>query len=85
MLLKKNGGKRIVVKCMVSCKFYMRLSKRFGNQIWQVTSLINDHTCHRKLKNRQAKIECLPMEFAHILRHNPDMKPLGLQAEAMDI
>lgn len=29
--LKKNDGKRMVVKCMDGCEFYMRISKRVGN------------------------------------------------------
>lgn len=85
VFLKKNDGKMVVVKCIVGCKFYMRLSKRVGNQFLQVVSLIDDHTCHRTPKNRQAKTEWLANKFAHILRHNSDMKPLGLQAESMDI
>lgn len=29
--IKKNDKKRMVVKCMEGCKFYMRVSKRVGN------------------------------------------------------
>lgn len=36
-------------------------------------------------KNRQAKDEWLAKKFAHILRYNPNMKPLRLQDEVMDI
>ena len=35
-------------------------------------------------KNKQAKTEWLAKKFAHILSHNPGMKPLRLQDEAMD-
>ncbi|XP_058733914.1 uncharacterized protein LOC131605589 [Vicia villosa] len=82
--LKKNDGKRMVVKCMDGCKFYMRITKRVGNQFWQVVSLIDEHTCYRTAHNRQAKTTWLAKKFAHILRHSPDMKPVGLIAEAVD-
>ncbi|XP_058776681.1 uncharacterized protein LOC131651009 [Vicia villosa] len=82
--LKKNDGKRMVVKCMDGCKFYMRITKRIGNQFWQFVSLIDEHTCYRTAHNRQAKTTWLAKKFAHILRHNPDMKPVGLIAEAVD-
>ncbi|XP_058784528.1 uncharacterized protein LOC131659338 [Vicia villosa] len=82
--LQKNDGKRMVVKCIDGCKFYMRITKRVGNQFWQVASLIDEHTCHRTPYNRQAKTTWLAKKFAHILRHSPNMKPVGLIAEAVE-
>lgn len=29
--LKKNDGKRMVVRCIEECKFYIRIGKRVGN------------------------------------------------------
>ncbi|CAK8567518.1 unnamed protein product [Lathyrus sativus] len=34
--LKKNDAKRMVVRCISECKFYMRIGKRVDNQYWQV-------------------------------------------------
>ncbi|KAI5428369.1 hypothetical protein KIW84_033381 [Lathyrus oleraceus] len=36
VVLKKNDVKWTVIKCMEGYKFYMRVSKRVGNQFWQV-------------------------------------------------
>ncbi|KAI5447598.1 hypothetical protein KIW84_015163 [Lathyrus oleraceus] len=69
VFIKKNDSKRIVVKCTDSCKFYMRLRKRIGNQFWQVVTLIEDHTCHVTADNKSAKIKWLSNKFASILRH----------------
>jgi hypothetical protein len=82
--IKKNDARRIVVRCEEGCPFYMRISKRVGNQFWQVVSLKDEHLCHRGPTNKQAKTEWLAKEFAHTLRHSPDMKPSGLIALAID-
>ncbi|XP_058766723.1 uncharacterized protein LOC131640331 [Vicia villosa] len=84
IFIKKNDAKRMVILCMEGCKFYMRISKRVGNQFWQVVSLVDEHTCYRTPNNRQAKTEWLAKKFSHILRHNPDMKPAGLVAESIE-
>lgn len=81
IFLNKNDGKIMVFKCMDGCKFYTRFSKRVGNQYCQVVSLIDDHTFHKTPNNRQGKPEWLAKKFAHILRHNPQIKPLRLIAE----
>lgn len=52
--IKKNDSRRIVVKCTDHCNFYMRFSKRIGDQFWQVVSLIEDHTCLQKCKDKVA-------------------------------
>ncbi|XP_058741093.1 uncharacterized protein LOC131613441 [Vicia villosa] len=82
--VKKNDGKKMVMKCMEGCTFHMRISKRVGNQFWQVVSLVDEHNCSRTPNNRQAKTTYLAKQFGHILRHNPDMKPAGLIAQAID-
>ncbi|XP_050919328.1 uncharacterized protein LOC127136857 [Lathyrus oleraceus] len=84
VFIKKNDSKRIMVKCIDGCKFYMRFSKRIGNQFWQVVTLIEDHTCHKTAGNRSAKKKWLSNKFASILRHSPFMKPSGLRAEAVE-
>ncbi|XP_058747460.1 uncharacterized protein LOC131620408 [Vicia villosa] len=84
VVIKKNEAKRMVIKCMEGCNFHMRVSKRVGNQYWQVVSLIDEHNCARTPYNRQAKTNWLAKKFGHILRHNPDMKPAGLVAQALD-
>ncbi|CAK8577416.1 unnamed protein product [Lathyrus sativus] len=84
IFIKKNDAKSIVVKCMEGCNFYMRLSKRVGNQFWQVVSLIDEHSCCRTPKNRQAKTGWLAKKFTNVLRHSPNMKPVGLIAESFD-
>ncbi|CAL5209006.1 unnamed protein product [Lathyrus oleraceus] len=84
VVLKKKDGKRMVVKCMDGCKFYMRIYKRVGNEFWQVRSLVDEHTCHKTAHNRQAKTTWLAKKFAHILRYNPNMKPMELIPEAVD-
>ncbi|KAI5434312.1 hypothetical protein KIW84_021247 [Lathyrus oleraceus] len=81
---QKNDSKRNVVKCSDGCKFYMRFSKRIGNQFWQVVTLIEYHTCHRTADNRSAKTKWLANKFTSILRHSPSMKPSGLRAEAVE-
>ncbi|XP_058734035.1 uncharacterized protein LOC131605728 [Vicia villosa] len=80
----KKDSKRIVAKCEKECPFYMRFSKRVGNQFWQLISLKEDHTCHRTAKNRQVKTELLAKKFMHILRHTPEMIPKGLIAQAFE-
>ncbi|XP_058742388.1 uncharacterized protein LOC131614867 [Vicia villosa] len=84
VVIKKNEAKRMVIKCMEGCNFHMRVSKRVGNQYWQVVSLIDEHNCARTPYNRQAKTNWLAKKFGHILRHNPDMKPAGLIDQALD-
>lgn len=84
VFIKKNDSKMVVVKCTDGCKFYMRFSKRIGNQFWQVVTLIEDHTCHRIADNRSEKTKLLANNFARILRHNPFMKPSGLKAEVVE-
>ncbi|KAI5401298.1 hypothetical protein KIW84_065951 [Lathyrus oleraceus] len=69
---------------MDGCKFYMRNSKSAGNQFCQVASLVDEHKCHRIAHNRQAKTTWLTKKFAHILKHIPDMKPMGLIIEVVD-
>lgn len=54
IFLKKNDGKRVVVKCIEGCKLHMMFSKRVGNQYWKVVGLFDDHTCHKITYNRQA-------------------------------
>lgn len=63
----------------------MRITKRLGNQFWQVASIIDEHTRQRTRRNRQAKITWLAKKFSHILRHIPDMKRMGLFVKAIDI
>ncbi|XP_058784836.1 uncharacterized protein LOC131659698 [Vicia villosa] len=82
--IKKNDSKRVVVLCTDGCKFYMRFSKRIGNQFWQVVSLIEEHTCHRTADNRSTNTKWLAKRFATTLRHSPQMKPAGLIAEALE-
>ncbi|CAK8538129.1 unnamed protein product [Lathyrus sativus] len=84
IFIKKNDAKRIVVKCMEGCNFYMRLSKRVVNQFWQVVSLIDEHSCCRTPKNKQAKKCWLAKKFTNILRQCPNMKPVGLISESFD-
>ncbi|XP_073223518.1 uncharacterized protein [Cicer arietinum] len=62
----------------------MRISKRTSNEYWQLVSFTEDHTCHRRAKNKQAKIEWLAKKFVPMLRHTPEMKPNGLIVEALD-
>lgn len=54
VFIKKNDSKRIVVKYIDGCKFYMRFRKRIDKWFWQVVTLIEDHTCHRTANNRTA-------------------------------
>lgn len=84
LYFKKNDGKRIIVRCEPECPFYMRISKRTSNEYWQLVSFTDDHTCHRRAKNRQAKTEWLAKKFVPMLRHTPEMKPNGLIVEALD-
>lgn len=84
VFIKKNDFKRIMVKCIDGCKFYMRFIKRIGNQFWQVVTLIEDHTCQRTNDNRSAKTKWLTNKFASILRHSPSMKPSGLRVEVVE-
>ncbi|XP_058744165.1 uncharacterized protein LOC131616720 [Vicia villosa] len=83
VFIRKNDARRIVVKCMAGCKFYLRFSKRNGQQFWQIVSYISEHTCYRTADNRNAKTQWLAIRFAHVLRHSPHMKPAGLVAEAL--
>jgi hypothetical protein len=82
--IKKNDSKRVVVRCDMNCPFYMRFSKRVGNEYWQLVSFSDDHTCHRTAKNRQATTEWLAKKFIPLLRHTPEMRPKGLIAEALE-
>ncbi|XP_058784868.1 uncharacterized protein LOC131659733 [Vicia villosa] len=47
---------------------------------------MNKNVISRKMMDRrwQAKTTYLAKQFGHILRHNPDMKPAGLIAQAID-
>ncbi|XP_058725642.1 uncharacterized protein LOC131596928 [Vicia villosa] len=83
VIIKKNEAKRMVIKCMEGCSFHMRVSKRVGNQYWQVVSLIDEHNCAITPYNRQAKTTWFAKKFGHILRHNPNMKPAGLIAQSL--
>ncbi|XP_073227078.1 uncharacterized protein [Cicer arietinum] len=84
LYFKKNDGKRIIVRCEPKCPFYMRISKRTSNEYWQLVSFTDDHTCHRRAKNRQAETEWLTKKFVPMLRHTPKMKPKGLIVETLD-
>lgn len=66
--LKKNDKNRIIVRCMKSCLFYMRFSKRRASDYWKIVSFDDDHTCHRTLKNRQVKTKLLAKNFIPTLR-----------------
>ncbi|XP_058733531.1 uncharacterized protein LOC131605157 [Vicia villosa] len=57
--VKKNDGKKMVI----GCTFHMRISKRVGNQFWQVVSLVDEHNCSRTPNNRQAKTTYLAKQF----------------------
>lgn len=81
---KKNDKKRMVVKCIKGCPFYIRISKSSQSEYWQVVRLDDTHTCHRTAKNRQAKTKWLARKFIPTLRHTPDMKTKGLIAEAIE-
>lgn len=78
--LDKNDSNRLVIRCMEGCPFYLRVSKSTQSHYWQVVSFIDDHTCHRIAKNRQAKTEWLAKKFIPILIR----KGKGLIAEAID-
>lgn len=82
--LAKNDGKRMVVKCIIDCNFYIRIGMSAGNQYLLVVSLYDEHTCHRATQNIQVKTECLDKQFSHILRHNLNLKPTGLVAMSFE-
>ncbi|XP_058725528.1 uncharacterized protein LOC131596807 [Vicia villosa] len=84
VVIKKNDKKRVVVKCMVGCPFYIRFSLRTTNQFWQLVSFTNLHNCHRTPRNRQATTVWLAKKFVNTLRHTPEMKTKGLIAEAVE-
>ncbi|XP_058733206.1 uncharacterized protein LOC131604807 [Vicia villosa] len=83
VVIRKNDKKRMVVRCMEGCPFYMRFSMRTNNLFWQLVSFTNEHSCYRTPKNRQAKTNWLARNFVYTLRHSLDMKTKGLIAEAM--
>ncbi|XP_057418034.1 uncharacterized protein LOC130712214 [Lotus japonicus] len=78
----KNDKKRVVVKCVEECPFYLRISKTPSRPIWQIVSFSNTHNCCRTATNRQAKTVWLAKKFMQILRHTPDLKVTGLIEEA---
>ncbi|XP_058765411.1 uncharacterized protein LOC131638892 [Vicia villosa] len=82
-VIKKNDKRRVVVKCIEGCPFHIRFSKRSTNQFWQVVSFVDQHTCHRTSKNRQATTQWLARKFVDTLRHTPEMKSKGLVAEGL--
>ncbi|XP_058741784.1 uncharacterized protein LOC131614177 [Vicia villosa] len=84
VVIKKNDKKRVVVKCMEGCPFYIRFSLRTTNQFWQLVSFTNRHSCHRTPRNRQVTTVWLAQKFVNTLRHTPEMKTKGLIAEAME-
>lgn len=53
--IKKNDAKRVVVRCIGGCKFYLRISKRNGQQYQQVVSYECEHTYYRNVYNRNSK------------------------------
>ncbi|CAL5208409.1 unnamed protein product [Lathyrus oleraceus] len=67
LVFKKNEKKRMVVKCIDGCPFYIRFSMRTTNQYWQLVSLSNRHSCHRITKNRQVKTDWLARKFMYTL------------------
>lgn len=71
IVVLKNDKKRMVVRCMKGCPFYIRFSMRTANQFWQLVSFIEEHNCHREAKNTQAKIDWLAHKFMYTLRHGP--------------
>ncbi|CAJ2649101.1 unnamed protein product [Trifolium pratense] len=81
LYIKKNEKEFMVVKCdHSSCPFHLRISKRVGNEFWQIVSFIDEHACHRTPRNRQAKTNYLAKKFVSTLRHTPEMKVKGLIA-----
>ncbi|XP_058755919.1 uncharacterized protein LOC131629134 [Vicia villosa] len=80
VVIKKNDKKKVVVKRMVGCPFYIRFSLRETNQFWQLVSFTNLHNCHRTPRNRQATTVWLAKKFVNTLRHTPEMKTKGLIA-----
>ncbi|XP_057440813.1 uncharacterized protein LOC130732838 [Lotus japonicus] len=82
MKITKNDKKRVVVKCVDECPFYMRASKTPSRPIWQIVSFYNNHNCCRLATNRQATTFWLAKKFMQILRHTPDLKVRGLIEEA---
>ncbi|XP_058754872.1 uncharacterized protein LOC131628023 [Vicia villosa] len=83
IVITKNDKKRVVVRCMDGCPFYIRFSMRTGNTFWQLVSLTETHSCQRTPKNRQATTEWLGRKFMYMLRHSPEMRCKGLIAEAL--
>ncbi|XP_058783183.1 uncharacterized protein LOC131657842 [Vicia villosa] len=69
---------------MGGCKYYLRFSKRSGQQYWQVVSYVDEHTCYRTADNRNAKTGWLAKRFAHVPMHSPYIKPSGLVAVALE-
>ncbi|CAJ2628837.1 unnamed protein product [Trifolium pratense] len=83
--IKKNEKEFLVAKCDHSgCPFHLRISKRVGNEFWQIVSFIDEHACHRTPRNRQAKTNYLAKKFVSTLRHTPEMKVKGLIALAIE-
>ncbi|XP_058752673.1 uncharacterized protein LOC131625861 [Vicia villosa] len=82
-VITKNDKKRVVVRCMDGCPFYIRFSMRTGNIFWQLISLTETHSFQRTPKNRQATTEWLGRKFMYMLRHSPEMRCKGLIAEAL--
>lgn len=61
VFIKKNDGKRMVIKCMKGCKFYTKISKRVGNQFWHIVSLFYEHRYCRTPHNMQVKTKWMSM------------------------
>ncbi|XP_057449216.1 uncharacterized protein LOC130740575 [Lotus japonicus] len=82
LTITKNDKKRMVVKCVKECPFYLRASKTPSRPIWQIVSFHNNHNCCRTASNRQAKTFWLAKKFMQILKHTLDLKVRGLIEEA---
>lgn len=59
----------MIIRSEPKCPFYMRSSKMTSNEYEQLMSFTKDHTCNRRVKNRQFKIRWFVKNVVFILRH----------------
>ena len=72
--VKKSERKRVVVKCVEGCPFYMRFSKATPKTYFVLTTYCADHKCHYGGRTRLIRTSLLAKKLIPLLKLTPHMR-----------
>jgi len=72
--VKKSEKKRVVVKCVEGCPFYMRFIKAPPKTYFVLTTYCADHKCHYGGRTRLIRTSFLAKKLIPLLKLTPHMR-----------